>query len=106
MPLTAPAGTALAISARSLSESLTLSAPMFSSSRFFCLVPGIGMTSVALRQHPGERELRRRAALALGDRLDLLRQRAIVREVVAGVARLALAGVALAQASPDRRCRR
>ena len=68
----------------------------------------------ALREHPGDRELRDRAALLLRHRLDLLREALVVREIVAGIARLALPGVAVGQrrrigdlgaeqAAPDRR---
>ena len=42
------------------------------------LVPGIGITSGALRQQPGEAELRHGAALLGGDRLDPLDQRAVL----------------------------
>ncbi len=54
----------------------------------------IGTTSIPARQHPGQRELRRRAALCRGDALELRQQRQIVPQIVAGEPRHAVAHIA------------
>ena len=51
----------------------------------------------ALRQHPGEDELRRSAAFFVGNRLDGLHELAVLREILGCEAGMAPAGVARSQ---------
>ena len=50
---------------------------------------------LALREHPGERELRGRAALLLRHRLDLPDQLEVLLEILALEARMVLAEIVL-----------
>ena len=70
------AGTASS-SSRSPAWSETKAAPTFSSTRSGFVVPGIGMTQLVLREHPGERDLRRGRADTLGDRPHALDDRQV-----------------------------
>ena len=100
--------------ATSAGESFTSSAPRFSASRSFRLVPGIGTRSGPCASTQAIASCAVVQPFCFAIACDLLRQALVVREIVAGVARLALAGVAVGQrrrigdlvaeqAAPDRR---
>ena len=88
VPAAAPSGIAAEMRATSSGVSFTRSAPTFSSSR--CWIPRAGYRHHvgALRQHPRQRQLRRRAALLLRNRLDARDQFAVVGEVLLLEARM------------------
>jgi hypothetical protein len=66
------------MSRKSVSESWILAAPRFSSSRWSLVVPGIGHDIRPLRQKPGERDLRGRGVLLIGDALQEVHQRLVL----------------------------